>query len=186
MTHDTFKPNLTPTQVIEAGAFGGSYFGIVVDGYEDDYNDLFEALFTNIDTKLYLGDKYIVKLNKFGIRSGKDYKYWKDNQWIRSQDPRGWFAWYCNYYLGRRSSDDDRQIKRWLDFCGPNGRWRNNIYSRIYSTGDWDVSPRIQQSLLHWGYAVNENDYYAWTEDKHYPEEKWCHYAGLPSPRAYE
>jgi len=85
-------------------------------------------------------------------------------KWIRSQDPRGWFQWYCNYYLGRRSSDDERQIARWKDFCGHSGRWRNNIYSKIHRTGDWDISPRIQQSLLHWGYAVNQHDYEVWLE----------------------
>ena len=157
-----FTPNLTPRQVVEAGAFGGSYFGIQVDDSEDDYTQLFDILFEQVPTELYLSTKYSAKINKFGIRSGKDYRYWKDMKWIRHQDPRGWFQWYCNYYLGRRCSDDERQIKRWQDFCGANGRWRNNIYSKIHQTGDWDISPRIQQSLLHWGYQVNQQDYELW------------------------
>ena len=164
MTHDTFKPNLTPTQVIEAGAFGLSYFGIAIDQTEDDYEELFDSLFKDVDSTLYLSTKYLPSSNKFGVRSGKDYKYWKKMNWITSQDPRGWFQWYCNYYLGRRSSDDERQIGRWLDFCGPNGRWRSNIYSKIHRTQDWNVSPRIQQSLLHWGYEVNKQDYQLWLE----------------------
>jgi len=164
MDNITFIPNLTPRQVIEAGAFGGSYFGIKIDESEDDYEDLFNSLFKGLDTRLYLGVKYSAKLNRFEIRSGMDYKYWKDMKWMRSQDPRGWFQWYCNYYLGRRSSDDERQIARWKDFCGEKGRWRNNIYSQIHRTGDWDISPRIQQSLLHWGYRVNQQDYQLWLE----------------------
>jgi len=56
----------------------------------------------------------------------------------------------------------------------------------IDSTGNWDVSPRIQQSLLHWGYQVNEEDYYTWNNQKKYSEDEWCHYAGLPSPKAYQ
>jgi len=43
-----------------------------------------------------------------------------------------------------------------------NGRWRKRIYSRVFETGDWNVSPRIQQSLLHWGYRINQNDYDQW------------------------
>jgi hypothetical protein len=162
MEHSTFNPNLTPTQVIQAGAFGGSYFGIQIDDSEDDYTQLFDILFQQVPTELYLSTKYSAKINKFGVRSGKDYRYWKDMKWIRHQDPRGWFQWYCNYSLGRRTSDDDRQIARWNDFCGMNGRWRNNIYSRIHNTGDWNISPRTQQSLLHWGYQVNEQDYQVW------------------------
>jgi len=162
MDNSIFKPNVTPREVIQSGAFGCSYFGITIDDSEDDYTDLFESLFKGLDTRLYLLPKYSPKSNKFGIRSGKDYRYWKDMKWISSHDPRGWFAWYCNYSLGRRCSDDERQISRWLDFCGPSGRWRSNIYSRIHATGDWNISPRIQQSLLHWGYKVNQEDYQLW------------------------
>jgi len=164
MDSNMFKPNLTPRQVIQSGAFGCSYFGIAIDDSEDDYTDLFESLFKGLDTNLYLLPKYSPKSNKFGIRSGKDYRFWKDNKWISHHDPRGWFQWYCNYSLGRRCSDDDRQIQRWNDFCGVKGRWRSNIYSRIHATQDWNVSPRIQQSLLHWGYKVNQQDYELWLE----------------------
>jgi len=162
MDNSTFLPNVTPREVIQSGAFGCSYFGIAIDDSEDDYTDLFESLFKGLDTRLYLLPKYSPKSNKFGIRSGKDYRYWKDMKWINSHDPRGWFQWYCNYSLGRRCSDDERQIMRWQDFCGVKGRWRSNIYSRIHATGDWNISPRIQQSLLHWGYKVNQEDYQLW------------------------
>jgi len=162
MDNNTFKPNVTPRDVIQSGAFGCSYFGIAIDDSDDDYKDLFESLFKGLDTNLYMLTKYSPNSNKFGIRSGKDYRFWKDNKWISHHDPRGWFQWYCNYSLGRRCSDDDRQIQRWNDFCGVKGRWRSNIYSRIHATQDWNVSPRIQQSLLHWGYKVNEDDYKLW------------------------
>ena len=91
-----------------------------------------------------------------------DYDYWKDMGWMHQDDPYGWFEWYCKYFMGRRHSDDDRQIRRWQDFCGVNGRWRKRIYSRRYETGDWKVRPRIQQSLLHWGYVVNQDECDQW------------------------
>jgi|TARA_B110000858_G_scaffold54538_1_gene63355 hypothetical protein len=36
--------------------------------------------------------------------------------------------------------------------------------------GNWNVSPRIQQSLLHWGYEVNMQDFeqYVKLEGKEY------------------
>ena len=91
--------------------------------------------------------------------------------WIHKDDPRGWFEWYCKYFTGRRHEDDERQIKRWLAFCGPRGRWRNIIYMKIHSVGcgielSEDVSRRIQQSLLHWSYVVNEEDYQLWLISK--------------------
>ena len=104
----------------------------------------------------------------FKVRSGMNYDYWTEMNWMHPDDPYGWFEWYLKYFNGRRHEDDDRQIRRWQDFCGVNGRWRKRIYQRIYETGGWgalanqDVSPRIQQSLLHWGYMVNKNDYEQW------------------------
>lgn len=158
-----FNPNLTPREIIEAGAFGGCYFGLPIEEYATyDYQTLFDKLFDGLDTNLYLRETYSPKLNRFKIRSGMDYDYWKEMGWMHEDDPYGWFEWYSKYSIGRRHSDDDRQIRRWQDFCGYNGRWRKRIYSRIHETGDWNVSPRIQQSLLHWGYKVNEHDYEVW------------------------
>ena len=66
---------------------------------------------------------------------------------------------------GRRHQDDKRQIIRWQNFTGIKGRWRKRIYSRIYETKDWNISPIIQQSLMHWGYEVNVPDYDLWIEE---------------------
>ena len=162
MSNFEFNPNLTPRQVIEAGAFGGCYFGVDVGANLDDYKELFNYHFKGLDTSLYLGEKYSPKKNRFKIRSGMDYEYWKRMGWMHERDPYGWFEWYSKYSIGLRGEDDNRQISRWQDFTGINGRWRNAIYKRIYETKDWNISPRIQQSLLHWGYKVNEDDYMMW------------------------
>lgn len=163
-----FYPNLTPRQVIEAGAFGGCYFGYQIDERVDyDYETLFKYHFEGLDEELYLGRDYKAKSNKWKIRSGKDYRFWKDMGWMHKDDPYGWFEWWCKYDMGRRHEDDKRQISRWQAFCGTEGRWRNNIYRQVQKSGeDWTVSPRIQQSLLHWGYEINNSDYTEWKMKK--------------------
>ena len=110
---------------------------------------------------------YNRKLNFFNIKSGQSQEEWEAKGWIHKDDPRGWFEWYCKYFEGRRHEDDVRQIKRWLAFCGPKGRFRNSIYNKIYKSGlgienSKDISPRIQQSLLHWSYIVNNEHYELW------------------------
>ena len=191
MSNLKFNPILTPRQVIEAGAFGGCYFGLPIEEYTNyEYIELFEYHFKDLDTSLYLGETYKPRLNAFKVRSGMPYDYWKDMGWMHGRDPYGWFEWWCKYDMGMRGEDDDRQIRRWQDFCGDKGRWRNNIYKKLYQSGDdWAVAKRVQQSLLHWGYAINENDYDQWkvmNNKEVYNQEEWCEYGGLPSPLAYE
>lgn len=157
-----FKPLLSPREIIESGAFGGSYFGEELLYGDTQYCQLFKDLFEGVDESLYLTKKYSSKLNQFKTRSGMGYEYWKEMGWIHDDDPYGWFEWYCKYSLGRRHEDDDRQIIRWQNFCGKTGRWKKRIYSRIHETNNWNISPRIQQSLLHWGYYANEYDYDHW------------------------
>lgn len=157
-----FYPYLTPTDILKNGAFGGSYFGVEELEGDYDYQSLFQETLADVSPHLYLGNKYKPKMNMFKIRSGMNYDYWTEMNWMHKDDPYGWFEWYLKYYNGRRHSDDDRQIRRWQDFCGVNGRWRKRIYKRIYETNDWQISPRIQQSLLHWGYMVNKEDYMQW------------------------
>ena len=202
MSQLDFYPLLSPREVIERGAFGGCYFGMFIEEYTNyDYNSLFDYHFDGLDTSLYEGETYKPRLNKFKVRSGMDYNYWKEMKWMHEDDPYGWFEWYCKYTQGRRHEDDDRQIRRWQDFCGVNGRWRKRIYKRMIETGNWNASPRIQQSLLHWGYEVNMPDFEQYcklegkqwniTEYKNwfkgqYESEEWCSYSGMPSPKWYE
>ena len=202
MSQLDFYPLLSPREVIERGAFGGCYFGMFIEEYTNyDYNSLFDYHFDGLDTSLYEGETYKPRLNKFKVRSGMDYNYWKEMKRMHEDDPYGWFEWYCKYTQGRRHEDDDRQIRRWQDFCGVNGRWRKRIYKRMIETGNWNVSPRIQQSLLHWGYEVNMLDFEQYvklegkewhlTEYKNwfkgqYESDEWCSYSGMPSPKWYE
>ena len=189
MSKYDFYPMLSAREIIEQGAFGGCYFGLPIEEYTNyEYTELFNYHFDGLDTSLYLGETYKPRMNKFKIRSGMPYEYWRDMNWMHEDDPYGWLEWYCKYSMGRRHPDDDRQIRRWQDFCGVNGRWRHNIYKKIHESGDWTIGKRVQQSLLHWGYMVNEDDYIQWKikNNKAYNEDEWCEYGGLPSPKAYE
>lgn len=42
-------------------------------------------------------------------------KEWPEH-WINKQDPLGWLQWYDRYSGGRRTDDDERQMKRWKSF----------------------------------------------------------------------
>mgnify|MGYP001325250826 FL=1 len=161
-----FEPMFTPKEMLEKGIFGGTYFAELID-----HKDFPEEWFENIDESFYKSDKYLTKVNFFKIKSGQSQEEWEAKGWMHKDDPRGWFEWYCKYFLGRRHEDDERQIKRWAAFCGPKGRWRNIIYAKIHASGcgienSQDVSRRIQQSLLHWSYMVNEKDYATWKKEK--------------------
>jgi hypothetical protein len=72
----------------------------------------------------------------------------KKKGWIYKDDPRGWFEWYCRYYMGRRIEDeDDRQIKRWRAIRRHLGQINKNCRA-----GDINCRPRQRQALLHWAY----------------------------------
>ncbi|MCR4347820.1 MAG: hypothetical protein NUV55_11555 [Sulfuricaulis sp.] len=101
--HPDFKPQLTPKQMLELGVFGGKYM-------TDCRQEFPKSWFAK--AKL-CHERHDPALNCFGVNASKPLSYWKKKGWIYPEDPRGWFQWYCRYYLGRRCPDDARQIKRW-------------------------------------------------------------------------
>ena len=58
---------------------------------------------------------YGVSVHKYRVKCGTLLKFWKNNGWINSIDPYGWFQLYFRYCFGRRSSDGKRQINRWKE-----------------------------------------------------------------------
>ena len=92
---------------------------------------------------------------------GTSLRFWESKGWISKVDPCGWFQWYCRYWLGRRSSDDERQIRRWRAIFN---RFKSVLVKMIKNKGakfdDYSVSPKIRQILLHWGHELVESDYF--------------------------
>ena len=86
-------------------------------------------------------------------------RFWENKGWIHKQDPYGWFQWYCRYYLGRRTDDDERQIKRWINIVNRfKGILVKMIKNKCAKFDDYSISPKIKQNLLHWGYELVESD----------------------------
>ena len=102
-------------------------------------------------------------MNRYKVHSGTNLEYWESKNWIDSIDPYGWVQWYCHFFNGRRSHDDGRQVKRWKNFTGPNGRWKLRLISMILKKdtqyNDESISPVIRQGLQHWGYQLTEQDF---------------------------
>jgi len=135
--HPDFKPELTPKQMLALGVFGGKYM-------TDCRKEFPKSWFTK--AKL-CHERHDPKLNFFGVNASQPLQVWRDNGWIHPDDPRGWFQWYCRYYMGRRHEDDERQIRRWRAIK------RHISQIKIHChRGDWDCRRRQRQAVLHWGW----------------------------------
>ena len=110
--NNSFKPMLSPKEMLQKGIFGGTYFNKLVD-----YRVFPKDWFLDLDQSYFLSKNYNKKINYFNIKSGQSQEEWDAKGWIHKDDPRGWFEWYCKYFNGRSHEDDERQIKRWLAFC---------------------------------------------------------------------
>ena len=158
----SFNPNRTSAEVINEGAFGGTYFRDIYSNVNSKWyrNSWKEFNFLkDVDPKLYSSNYYDVNVNKYGVKCGTSLRFWENKGWIHKQDPYGWFQWYCRYYLGRRTNDDNRQIKRWNGIID---RFKNILVKIIKNKDtkfdDYSVSSKIRQILLHWGYELIESD----------------------------
>lgn len=133
-----FKPELSPQQMLEMGVFEGHYMTDCRDEFPSDW-------FKNAKLSPEYAD---VDMNFFKIKSRQPLSVWRQKGWIIAPDPRGWFQWYCRYYLGRRIPDlDEKQIKRWNSFK----RHRAQVIKNCM-TGDLACRPKQRQALLQWAY----------------------------------
>lgn len=169
-----FKPNLTPEQIFKEGSFGGTYYrpifsSVTNKNYDKAWEEFPKSWFPT-DLK-YVNSPICLAttVNKYKVSSGTSLEYWENQGWIRDIDPYGWVQWYCRFYMGRRSDDDERQIDRWNKIAGEkSGRWRKNLQNKIIKAAkalntdpndpsvldDYNISPVIRQLLLQWAFQL--------------------------------
>lgn len=135
-----FKPELTPKQMLALGVFGGVYM-------RDCTKEFPKEWFTKAKFQkkgIYTHDP---RINLFGVNASQPLSVWRKKGWIHKDDPRGWFQWYCRYYLGRRGPDDERQIKRWAAISRHSAQIRKHC-----RVGDLSCRAKQRQAVLHWAY----------------------------------
>lgn len=135
-----FKPELTPKEMLELGVFGGVYMRDCIKEFPKDW-------FTKAKFQKEGSYEHDPKLNYFGVNASQSLSVWRKKGWIYKDDPRGWFQWYCRYYLGRRGPDDDRQIKRWIAIRRHIAQIKNHC-----SKGNFACHTKQRQAVLHWAY----------------------------------
>lgn len=132
-----FAPHFTPKEMLELGIFEGKYCNDCQAELPADW--FADAKLSNVPDP---------SLNRFGVKSRQPLSEWRRKGWIYGPDPRGWFQWYCRYYLGRRLFEIDAiQIKRWRAFARHAGQIRANC-----EPGDVYCRPRQRQGLLQWSH----------------------------------
>ena len=138
-----FKPQLTPKQMLQLGIFGGDYFQETPNEFPKDWFKGVALSNTGSANK---------NLNYFKVNASQSLSVWQKKGWIYPEDPKGWFLWYCRYYIGRRIEDEDaRQIKRWKAIKRHISQIQRNC-----KVGDESCRPRQRQAVLHWAYDSRE------------------------------
>mgnify|MGYP003394887136 CR=1 FL=1 len=134
---ENFTPRFTPKEMLGRGVFEGKYC-----------NDCRKELPDEWFAKAKISEIADPSLNCFGVKSRQPLSVWREKGWIIGPDPRGWFQWYCRYYLGRRIPDvDEKQIKRWRAFA----RHAAQVKAHC-EPGELSCRPRQRQALLQWAH----------------------------------
>lgn len=161
-----FTPALSPAEMLFMGVFEGKYLNDCTDEFPKEWFLMAAAAGT-----LSVGDADL-RCNYFGVGSRQPLSIWRNNGWApsrtsartssgatgrardiladatRNPDERGWFQWYCRYWLGRRIPDLDAvQIGRWRSFARHAGAVRKGCDAR-----DLTCRRRERQALLQWAY----------------------------------
>ena len=164
-----FTPNLSPRDIFVLGSFGGTYWRPIYSqvtgkNYKDKHLAFPKSWWKGIPDKWLTNewDNYDKHINKYGVKVGTTLEFWEDKNWITRYNPYGWVQWYCDFFAGKRGADDERQISRWVKTAGPNSRFRRALINLIIkhkgSFDNFSISPKVRQTLQHWGYILTEHD----------------------------
>lgn len=151
-----FKPEISPAKMLKMGVFEGKYLNDCILEFPREW--FIDALNAN-RLSPEMAD---VTKNAFKIKSRLSLQKWRHNKWIPiadgDNDIRGWFQWYCRYWIGRRIEHIDKiQIARYNAFTRHRGQILAS-YKRLGKNRPYTVAqkrehrPRQRQALLQWAY----------------------------------
>lgn len=162
-----FTPVITPGEMLFMGVFEGKYLNDCTDEFPQEW-------FLHAGAAGRLSPQGAdARVNYFGVDSRQPLSAWRENGWVpspfgtrgrragkdskrrdiladreRNPDERGWFQWYCRYWLGRRIPElDNVQIGRWRSFTRHVGAVKHGC-----SRGALTCRRRERQALLQWAY----------------------------------
>lgn len=140
-----FNPKYNPGQMMLMGVFEGKYCNDQIFEFPKEWFNLDKLSPESADPSV----------NYFGVKSRQSLQEWRRKKWIpccpEDRDKRGWFEWYCRYWLGRREPNvDPIQIKRWKAFTRHYGQYIKN------TKGHKGKHPKRRQALLQWSYPCDD------------------------------
>jgi len=154
-----FKPYATPEEMLCMGVFEGKYLNDCLEEYPQEW---FVKAIALGKLSPQGADPSV---NALSVKSRQPLKIWRENGWVpgtgkskphpilsskeTNPDGRGWFEWYCRYFMGRRMPELDKvQIGRWRAINRHIAQIKKNC-----KPGDLSCRPRQRQLAIQWSYS---------------------------------